>query len=672
MTEEDHNPQDAAPGTASEADCAAGLAPHSDSDSSPNAGVPLHRNRALASTARKMMLAAVGAALVIAVVFIVRGCTGDGTPSSEALLLVREGSGDLYVGEAGAEVDRSHRVVRDFDGLRGATVTRDGVWWSDGLVEAGARRALVADALDGAGAWVIEGSEAEEIVSGVSAVEVVVASDTLYLREAREGTQRCYRGSSDALDDLERAFRGDACAIAYSGHILGATSSGDSYRVTVWSPLGGETAISRANFQDMPLMSDNGRFVVSGDDEGVAVTSVDTGDRIWELDDGVDFDLASHPDGHIAVAATADTGEVYLVAVDAAGNAQELLEMRDGHLLAEFAASGDLFWLETGQDGRGVLSVWEVSQKEVSELAEEEGLRLIGVHEGAAVTVIEDDLGALFQSFLPTDTRGTELHEFDDEVQRSLLHSGFLYVAGSEIASVVPLDGNDAMDSLVWDEIEILDVSSGHLLAVGTDGASEVLFSVQSRPEYVEYDGDFDEVMSGQIYGSSIYATVRDGRDLETLVFDTSSGDLRDDGPDYGGYRLVNNRSWPIRSTLFAVALPEEEFLSEEVRVTESVRVIESDGLYSGALLGPGDANHFRFEIPSGGRWLYTETFGELDLEADLFRPGSDVSIAYSDDDGVGTNARLDLFLEPGLYVIEVRGYSDEIVGSYEIYLSFS
>lgn len=694
MTEGDQSPQDAGrAGTASEVDGASGSDPQSASDVTTKAGDVSVFGRAIASTTGRTILAAVGCALVIAMVFVVRGCGGDGEPSSDALLLVREGSGDLYVGSAHVEVDRSDRVVRDFNSLARAVETRDGVWWSVGLVEAGSRRVLVADALDGAGAWVIEESEAEEIVSESGAVEVVVAGDALYLREAREGTQRCYRASLHALDDRERVFRGDACAIAYSGHILGATSSGDSYRVTVWSPLGDETAISRANFQGTLSMSDNGRFVVSGDDEGVTVTSVDTGDRIWELDGGVDFDLASHPGGHIALAATADSGEAYLVAVDGAGDADELLEVRDGQIVAEFAVSGDLFWIESGEDDRGVLSVWDVSQKEVIELAEEEGLRLIGVHEGAALTVIEDDLGALFQRFLPTD-RGTELHEFDDEVQRSFIHGGFLYLAGSEIASVVPLDGGEAVDSLVWDEIEILDFNGGLLLAVGTDGTSEVLFSMRSGSESdVEY-GDFDEVVSGQIYGSSIYATVRDGLGLETLVFDVSSGDLRDDAPDYGGYRLVNSRAQPIRSTLVAVGqvpesfdLPAEE---ESLRPAEPEPSLEAEpepavaaepepslemfllvgtesGNYRGELVYSGDTNRYRFRIPEGGRWLAAETNGNLDLVANLFRSGSDTSIASNDDGGAGYNARLDLFLDPGLYVIEVRGYDDEVVGAYGI-----
>ena len=661
--------------SSSKADDALGPDPKADSDTSSGVGsLPAVSNQALATTAGKAILGVVGAVLILLFILVVRGCGGDGDPSSDALLLVRESGGDLYVGRANVEIDRDHRVVRDFEGLTPTTVTRDGAWWSAGLVEVGNRRILVADTQDGDGAWVIEGSEAEEIVSESGAVGVVVVGDTLYLRESREGTQRCYRGSLDALDDLERVFRGDACTIAYSGHILGASSSGDSNRVTVWSPQGDETALSRANFQGLPVLSDNGRFVVSLDDEGVTVTSVDTGDRVWELDGGVYFDLVSHPNGHIALAAQASSGEVYLVAVDAGGNADEISEVQAGELVAEFAPSGDLFWLESSEGDRAILSVWDASQKEVFELADEEGLRLIGVHEGAAVTVIEDDLGALFQRFQPSDTDGTELHEFDDDYRGSLIYGDYLYVAGSEIASVIPLNGDEATDSLTWDAIELVDVSNGLLIAVGADGSSEVLFGVRSGSEDdIEY-GEFDDVVSAQVYGNSLYATVRDGLDPETLVFDASSGDEQDEGPNYDGYRLVNNRTWPIRNMLSAVGYAQE--ISEPasaVQIEEAGPFVqaESDRSYLGSLEGSGDRDTYEFFIPSGGANLYAETHGQIDVVAELFAADSNLSIAYNDDDGSGSNALLDVFLESGWYVVEVRGYDSSVAGDYEIYFIF-
>ena len=606
-------------------------------------------------------------------------------------------AGDLYVGSARAEIDRDDRVVRDFDGLIHTVVTRDDIWGSAGTVDVGDRRVLAARTQDGDGAWVIDGSDVDEIVSESGNVGVVVLGDTLYYRESSEGTAGCYRGSVGSLDDFERVFRGDSCVLTYSGHVMGADLSGDTWRVSVWTPEGDDTGLYRANFQIMPQLSENGTFVVSTDNEGVTVTAVETGDRVWELDGGVSANVASHPNGHIAVAAEASSGEVYLVAVDREGNADELLEVRDGRLLAEFAPSGDLFWLERGQEDQGVLSVWDVSEKDVVELADEEGLQLVGVSSDSAVTVIEDDLGALFQRFSPSDSSGIELHEFDDDVRVSFIYGDFLYVAGSEIASVVPLGGNEPTDSLTWDAIEILDVQNGLLVAVGSDGSSDVLFSIRAGSEDdVEY-GEYDNVISAQVYGNTLYASVRDGLGVETLAFNVSSGDRRDEDADYDGYRLVNNREWPIRSTLFAAGYAreaEEETPAPEPAAPEpapepvsdnalsgqeyadfyGALEVESDEYHLGNIASLGGFNRYLFEIPSGGRWLYAETYGQTDVEAELYWAVPDettVSIAYSDDEGTDSNAQFDLFLNPGWYFIEVRGYGNNTTGSYEVYVTF-
>ena len=56
----------------------------------------------------------------------------------------------------------------------------------------------------------------------------------------------------------------------------------------------------------------------------------------------------------------------------------------------------------------------------------------------------------------------------------------------------MPLGGNEPTDSLTWDAIEILDVQNGLLVAVGSDGSSDVLFSIRAGSEddveYGEYD----------------------------------------------------------------------------------------------------------------------------------------------------------------------------------------
>ena len=661
-----------------------------DPAASPKSGSPSAVfNRALATTTGRVILAVVGVVVILVLLLVVRSCGDGGDPPSDALLLVRESGGDLYVGSARTAIDREDRVVRDFDGLIRAVVTRDDTWRYAGTVDVGDRQILAARTQDGDGAWVIDGSDVDQIVSKSGDVGVVVLGDTLYYRESSEGTAGCYRGSVGSLDDFDRVFRGDSCVLTYSGYVMGADLSGDTWRVSVWTPEGDKTGLYRANFQIVPRLSENGNFLVSTDSEGVTVTAVETGDRVWELDGGVSSNVASHPDGHIAIAAEASSGEVYLVAVDHEGNADELLEVSDGQLVAEFAPSGDLFWLESGQDDQGVLSVWDVSEKDVIELADEEGLQLVGVSSDSAVTVIEDDLGALFQRFSPTDSRGIELHEFDDDVRANLIYEDFLYIAGSEIASVVPLGGNEPTDSLTWDAIEILDVQNGLLVAVGSDGSSDVLFSIRVGSEDdVEY-GEYEDVISAQVYGNTLYASVRDGLGVDTLAFEVSSGDRRDEDADYDGYRLVSNREWPIRSTLFAagyarevIAAPEptaepasDTTLSEQhYEALYGARGIESGVLHPGNIVSLGDFDRYLFEIPSGGRWLYAETYGQTDVEAELYSAvpdGTTVSIAYSDDDGGDSNARFDLFLDPGWYFIEVRGYDNNVTGRYEVNVTF-
>ena len=84
--------------------------------------------------------------------------------------------------------------------------------------------------------------------------------DTLYYRESSEGTAGCYRGSVGSLDDFDRVFRGDSCVLTYSGYVMGADLSGDTWRVSVWTPEGDKTGLYSANFQIVPRLSENGNF----------------------------------------------------------------------------------------------------------------------------------------------------------------------------------------------------------------------------------------------------------------------------------------------------------------------------------------------------------------------------------------------------------------------------
>ena len=181
---------------------------------------------------------------------------------SDLLLLVRERAGDLYMGEAGEPFSRENELVRDFSYLRSLRLTRDQEWFDATMATVGDYTIVVANAGDTGGAWVASDVERAEFTSEGGTVDVSLVDGTLFLREVREDTQRCYRGLVDDIADLERVFRGDHCQIARSGHVMGADVSGDSFTVRVLSPEGGQTAIVGDSFPDLPELAENGLFLV--------------------------------------------------------------------------------------------------------------------------------------------------------------------------------------------------------------------------------------------------------------------------------------------------------------------------------------------------------------------------------------------------------------------------
>ena len=496
----------------------------------------------------KVALAVLGVAALVLFVVLVRACSGGGAGESRALLLVRESSNDLYVVDPGQEVDRANRAVRDLISLRGIRVTTEGVSGVTQFAALGDRNIVVARTQAGESAWLVDGEDYQQIIESESGtVSVVAVDETLYVKEESEGTQRCYRGSPD---DLDRVSRGDYCEITRSGHVLIADQSEDSYRVRVVSPEDEE--LLRGNIPTRPDISANGLFLIVLDEQGVTVVSVQDGDRVWELEEAVGYNFASHPDGYLAIAAQVAGGDIVLAFVDSYGNAFELAEIAEGGLVAEFARSGNLFWLEYGDGENNLLSAWDNSQRDVVELANEEALGLVGVYGDSAVTATEDDFGVLFQRFL-LDGSVRELHEFEDDSGLSavLIEGDYLYAVGSELASVVPLSEGEATDSERWDRLTALDYHAGSLVLAGADGSSEVLFHISAgSADDLEY-GQYDEIASAQIYGGTLYASVVDGSRVDTLAFDTSSGDELDE-EGHSGYRLLNIRLQTVRNTLSA------------------------------------------------------------------------------------------------------------------------
>ncbi len=638
----------------------------------------------LRSRTSKIVLAVLGVALLAVFVVLVRACGDDGGGESRALLLVRESSSDLYIVNPGQEVDRANRAVHDIVDLRGIEVTSGGVSSATRFPALGARHVIVARTQDGEAVWVIDGDDYQQITgSESSTVSAVVVGEILYVKEENEGTQRCYRGPPN---DLERVSRGDHCDITRSGHVFIADRSDDSHRIRVESPAGDE--LLRANFPTRPAISANGLFLVVVEEHGVIVTSVETGDRVWGLEDGVGYDFASHRDGYLAIAAQAADGELVLAIVDTEGNAYEVAEIVEGSLVAEFSGSGNLFWTETGEGSSNLLSAWDASQRDVIELGDEEDLGLVGVFEDSAVTATEDDFGVLFQRFL-LDGSVRELHEFEEVsgLRFVLIEGDYLYAVGNELASVVPLREGEAVDSEPWDQLSALDHHDGSLVLAGTDGSSEVLFRISAgSSDDVEY-GQYDAIGSAQIYGDTLYASVRGGSRVDTLAFDVSSGDELDD-EDYGGYELVNVRRRSVTDTLSArasqsaapVAVDETPVSNSRVISGEAYAdyyeadLIDQRGIVvsrSGSIDSAGDSDLYVFESPdsaslSGGGPLIVETFGSMDTVVDLYRIRSlgDESRVLSDDDGgEGNSSLIETWVEPGWYIVIVRGYEDSTGG---------
>ena len=81
----------------------------------------------LSSGARKTIIGAGGVVFFVILFIIIRACSsgGDGGGSG-SLMLVRESSSDLYIVNAGEEVDREHRVVRDVNDVKLIAVTKNG------------------------------------------------------------------------------------------------------------------------------------------------------------------------------------------------------------------------------------------------------------------------------------------------------------------------------------------------------------------------------------------------------------------------------------------------------------------------------------------------------------------------------------------------------------------
>ena len=104
--------------------------------------------------------------------------------------------------------------------------------------------------------------------------------------------------------------------------------------------------------------------------------------------------------------------------------------------------------------------------------------------------------------------------------------------------------------------------------------------------------------------------------------------------------------------------------------VFDGAVVIDVDSRVEAELHADG-VSYFRFEVPEGGGSAVVETHGDLDLVATLRRvvpDALDEELSTDDDGGVGYNSRIALGgLAAGWYIVEVRGFSSNVEGQFEI-----
>ena len=492
----------------------------------------------LGSGARKAVIGAGGVVFFVILFIIIRACSGGGGDGggSGSLMLVRESSGDFYVVDAGEEVGREHRVVQDAGFVKPIAATKGGSLSYTNLVSVGGRLVLLAEAGGGDTLWSVDGGEYEEVLSSAGDLSAVVVDDVLYVRETRDGSRRCYRG---VVGDLERVFRGDDCWFAESGHLIGVNRANGAFAVTVESPGGDE--LLTGSFNVVPDLSSNGEFLVVDESElGVkVVTTSGGGEEVWSLDDGYRAEFASSPNGYLAVASQTAGGGIVLAVIDGAGEAWELTEAY-GPVEAEFNDDGDLFWTEHGSGGDDdVLLMWDASSGEVTELAAEEGLELIGVYRDYAVAFTEDDIGVCVSRFPSEDD--CALHEMDDSTSlryRGII-DGYLFLIGGNMASLVPLSGGDPVDSELWDEVEFVHLQGGVLFAAGRDGSSWVLFGLDPGSGKPQEYGEYNTMPLAAAVGGRLFVTPTSGN-VTTLAYDISTGEQIDE-IEYRGYALIPN-----------------------------------------------------------------------------------------------------------------------------------
>ena len=459
------------------------------------------------------------------------------------MLLVRESSGDLFAVEPLAEVGRDDRVLENFVSTTPITVTRGGQSALVDVAALGDRRVIVADSAQGASVLVLGGDEPNVLLAADAfSLSAAINGGVLYVREERGSSQRCHRGDAT---ELERVYRGDYCDIASSGHILGGTvTASGAHDVTVLDPGGDE--LLNSSFDQRPEISNDGRYLLTTDNAGVAVIRVADGETLWELSDGRSVS-ATAADGRLAVTALDRDGMAVLVVLSADGDPHRLESIEAGDIRASLAAGGDLYWIADG-----AMWVNPKGSSNIEELVDADDLHAFDMHNSGAITAIADDFGVRLDRHAPGKEAET-LHELDDPgLTYWLIADDDLYLATATLASIVPLDDGNPADSERWDAITVHDARNGTLVASGNDSGYQTLFTLQTNGTITEFD-EYDHVHSAQVHGSTLYATVTTNNSTTTIAYDIKTVEQHTES-DYHNYTLTPNVVQPQYTTLIATA----------------------------------------------------------------------------------------------------------------------
>jgi hypothetical protein len=88
------------------------------------------------------------------------------------------------------------------------------------------------------------------------------------------------------------------------------------------------------------------------------------------------------------------------------------------------------------------------------------------------------------------------------------------------------------------------------------------------------------------------------------------------------------------------------------------------------AIASVGEQDTFKIVVTKAGEYVI-ETAGPTDVIMSLYGPDSPTKlIATNDDSGMGSNARIEVALQPGTYVVQVRHFSPTGTGPYRIWVA--